>query len=360
VVPRTQKGFRRALSIVAPGSPLRLGVDRILLAKMGALLLVGDSPEVLAICSGGFLLDAEFSPQRLSELAKMDGAIIMSSDGSRIARANVHLLPDSGVPTTETGTRHRTAERVARSVDVPVIAVSEEMSIISVYYGESKRQLEPVGQILERTGQAIQTLERFRHRLNDVLAELARHEVDDQVTVRDVATAFQRGEMVRRLGEEVEILIAELGDEGRLARLQQIELLAGVQRELQLLHRDYASKGASCDKALVALKELSTDDVADLHEVAQAVGLAEAHSQSLSSLNEHLQARGLRILLRIPRLSESVAEHVADHFGNITEVLGANVQQLNRVETVGEIRARTIYEGLNRVRDSIRADVRQH
>jgi diadenylate cyclase len=359
VVPRTQKGFRRALTIVAPGSPLRLGVDRILLAKMGALLLVGDSPEVLAICSGGFLLDAEFSPQRLSELAKMDGAIILSSDGSRIARANVHLLPDSGVPTTETGTRHRTAERVARSVSVPVIAVSEEMSIISVYYGENKLQLEPVGQILERTGQAIQTLERFRHRLNDVLAELARHEVDDQVTVRDVAIAFQRGEMVRRLGEELETLIAELGDEGRLARLQQVELLAGVQRELQLLHRDYARPGGtSTNIALMALEALSTDDVGDLQEVAIAVGLADAHSQS--SLNDHLQARGLRILLRIPRLSESVAEHVADHFGDIAKVLSANVQQLNRVETVGEIRARTIYEGLNRVRDSIRADVRQH
>jgi diadenylate cyclase len=358
VVSRSPKGFRRALTLVAPGSPLREGVDRILLAKMGALLVVGDSPEVLAICSGGFLLDAEFSPQRLSELAKMDGAILLSSDGSRIARANVHLLPDSGVPTTETGTRHRTAERVARSVDVPVIAVSEEMSIISVYSGEAKRQLEPLGQILERTGQAIQTLERFRQRLDGVLAEVARHEVDDNVTVRDVAIAFQRGEMVRRLGEELEALIVELGDEGRLARLQQVELLAGVGRELHLLHRDYRGKSGKSKDPLAALEHLSSDDVADLDAVANAVGLIDHHGKTASPLHEHLHPRGLRILLRIPRLSEAVAEHVADHFADITSLRDATVQQLTRVEGVGDVRARTIRDGLNRVIDNIHADVR--
>src|SRR5437764_11443760 len=120
-----------ALASVAPGRPLREGLDRILQASMGALIVVGDGPDVLAICSGGFLLDAEFTPQRLSELAKMDGAITLAPDASRIARANVHLLPNPNVPTTETGTRHRTAERVARSIDVPAISVSEALSVIN-------------------------------------------------------------------------------------------------------------------------------------------------------------------------------------------------------------------------------------
>ena len=122
---------------VAPGTPLRDGIERIVRAKTGALLILGDGPDVLAICSGGFLLDAPFSPQRLSELAKMDGAIILGSRGQRLARANVHLVPDPSVPTTETGTRHRTAERVARSIPVPVVSVSEEMGVISVYAGGS-------------------------------------------------------------------------------------------------------------------------------------------------------------------------------------------------------------------------------
>jgi diadenylate cyclase len=358
VVSRTNKGLHRALSLVAPGSPLREGVDRILHAKMGALLVVGDSPDVLAICSGGFLLDAEFSPQRLSELAKMDGAIILSVDGSRIARANVHLLPDSGVPTTETGTRHRTAERVARSVDVPVISISEEMSVISVYSGEEKRQLEPLGQILERTGQAIQTLERFRHRLDAVLAELARHEVDDQVTVRDVAMAFQRGEMVRRIGDELNSMIVELGEEGRLAQLQQVELLAGVHRELHLLSRDYRTKVERGKDALNVLERLSTEDVSNLDVVARSIGLIDHASAGSNVLQVHLQSRGLRILLRIPRLPEGVAEHVADHFGTVSALLKATVNQLTQVESVGEVRARTILDGLRRTVESIRADVR--
>src|ERR1700694_4057433 len=139
-----------ALASVAPGQPLREGLDRIRQANKGALIVVGDGPDVLAICSGGFLLDAEFTPQRLSELAKMDGAIILAGDASRIARANVHLVPNPNVPTSETGTRHRTAERVARSIDVPVISVSEDMSVIAVYHGDIKHPLEPIPRLLNR------------------------------------------------------------------------------------------------------------------------------------------------------------------------------------------------------------------
>src|SRR5215218_8888763 len=158
--------LRDALARVAPGTPLRDGIDRVVRAKAGALLVIDDSPDVLAICSGGFLVDAPYSPQRLSELAKMDGAIIISTDGSRIARANVHLVPDPTVPTSETGTRHRTAERVARSLKVPVISASEEMGVINIYAGGSKHQLQDVGRLLDRANQALQTLERYKIRLD--------------------------------------------------------------------------------------------------------------------------------------------------------------------------------------------------
>src|SRR6202165_3595336 len=151
--------------LVAPGRPLREGLDRILQARMGALIVVGDGPDVLEICSGGFLLDAEFTPQRLSELAKMDGAIILAADTSRIARANVHLVPNPNVSTSETGTRHRTAERVARSLDVTVISASEDMGIISVYRHYQKPPLEATTRLLNRANQALQTLERYKSRL---------------------------------------------------------------------------------------------------------------------------------------------------------------------------------------------------
>src|SRR5499425_1221248 len=153
---RRSKALLDALSIVAPGQPLREGLDRVVKASMGALIVIGDGPEVLNICSGGFLLDAAFSPQRLSELAKMDGAIILASDASRIARANVHLVPNPNVPTSETGTRHRTAERVARSLDVTVISASEDMGVIAVYVGPYKYVLEEIPRLLNRSNQALQ------------------------------------------------------------------------------------------------------------------------------------------------------------------------------------------------------------
>src|SRR5215211_5643784 len=220
-----------ALGAVAPGTPLREGLDRIVKAKMGALVVVGDGPEVLSICSGGFLLDAAFSPQRLSELGKMDGAIILAADASRIARSNVHLVPDPTVPTSETGTRHRTAERVARSLEIPVISVSEDMGVINIYAGGSKHQLQDVGRLLDRANQALQTLERYKIRLDDAIANLTGVELEDVVSLRDVVAVVQRGEMVHRISDEIETMIIELGIDARLLRLQLDELYGDVDEE---------------------------------------------------------------------------------------------------------------------------------
>src|SRR6187401_1280009 len=195
--------LRESLATAVPGTPLRAGLERVVRGKGGALLVVDDGPEVLAICSGGFLVDAPYSPQRLSELAKMDGAIIISTDGSRIARANVHLVPDPTVPTSETGTRHRTAERVARSLKVPVISASEEMGVINLYAGGSKHQLQDIGRLLDRANQALQTLERYKARLDDAIATLTALELEDVVTLRDVVAVVQRGEMVHRIADEI-------------------------------------------------------------------------------------------------------------------------------------------------------------
>src|SRR5210317_127199 len=183
--PLANEPLRLALARVAPGTPLRDGIDRVVRSKAGALLVLSDEPEVLSICTGGFLVDAPFSPQRLSELAKMDGAIIISSDGGRIARANVHLVPEPTVPTSETGTRHRTAERVARSIGVPVISASEEMGVINVYAGGQKHQLQDTSRLLDRSNQALQTLERYTERVNNSLGGLTASEVEDVVTLRD-------------------------------------------------------------------------------------------------------------------------------------------------------------------------------
>lgn len=340
MVLRASPSLQRAVRLVAPGQALREGLDRILRAKAGALVIVGDGPDVLAICSGGFLLDAEYSPQRLSELAKMDGAIILSADASRIARANVHLLPDPRTPTVETGTRHRTAERVARSVDVPVIAASEEMSVITVYRHDDRHQIEPISDVLDRAAQALATLERYRNRLDSVLSTLTDHELDGHVTKRELAVALQRVEMVRRLGEETWGFTIELGNDGRLVQLQLEELLAGVDRERDFLAKDYRLPGVD------RLAGLSTENLLDLDEVIDVVWHGE---RTATKGKGELVPKGYRVLARIPRLSDTLIAQVAEHFGGLPKLVEASVAGLTRVEGVGEVRARAIRDGLARI-----------
>ena len=339
-----------ALAGVAPGRPLREGLDRILQANMGALIVVGDGPEVLAICSGGFLLDAEFTPQRLSELAKMDGAIILASDASRIARANVHLVPNPHVPTSETGTRHRTAERVARSIPVPVISVSEDMSMIAVYVGDLKHPLEPIQRLLNRANQALQTLERYKNRLDTVSGSLSALEVEDLVTVRDVATVLQRAEMVRRIAEEIEGYIVELGTDGRLVLLQLEELMGGVEDDRRLVIKDYSQADDTwqLSQAMSALADLSTEDLLDLKSVMSVLHLpADAGELDMS-----LQPRGYRLLSKIPRLPDAVIERIVQRFGNLQKIMRATIDDLDDVEGVGGTRARAIKDGLSRLAET--------
>lgn len=336
-----------ALTMVAPGQPLREGLDRILQANMGGLIVVGDGPEVLAICSGGFLLDAEFSPQRLSELAKMDGAIILAPDASRIARANVHLVPNPNVPTSETGTRHRTAERVARSIAVPVISVSEDLSVIAVYYGPIKHPLELTARLLNRANQALQTLERYKNRLDAVAGTLTALEVENLVTVRDVVTVLQRTEMVRRIAEEINGYIIEAGTDGRLVRLQLEELMGGVEDDRRLVIQDYSHTGEkwNLSEAMEALSQLTTEEILDLRAVTSVLHLPSGGAE----LDFPLQPKGYRLLHRIPRMPESVIEAIVARFGTLDKILDADVKDLDEVEGVGASRARAIKENLLRV-----------
>ena len=340
--------LRAALAQVAPGRSLREGIDRILQAGMGGLVVVGDGPNVLNICSGGFLLDAAFSPQRLSELAKMDGALILAADGSRIARANVHLVPDSAVPTTETGTRHRTAERVAKSLGVPVVAVSHRMSTISVYVGDRKHEIEPTPRVVNRANQALSTLERYRNRLDVDAASLSTLEIEDLVTIRDVINVLQRIEGVERIAEEIEAYIIELGEEGRLVRLQLVELIGGVEHDRRHIVRDYRGEDRKVplDVVLDDLSALTTEDLIDPAEVAHALRLPTV------ALDAAVAPRGYRMLSKIPRLPDPVIQNIVSTFGNLQKIMRATIDDLDDVEGVGATRARAIKDGLSRLAES--------
>ena len=340
--------MRDALARVAPGTPLRDGIDRVVRAKAGALLVLSDDANVLSICSGGFLVDAPYSPQRLSELAKMDGAIIISTDGGRIARANVHLVPDPTVPTSETGTRHRTAERVARSLGVPVVSASEEMGVINVYAGGSKRLLQEVGHLLDRANQALQTLERYKVRLDDAILSLTSAELEDAVSLRDVATVLQRGEMVLRIAEEIETMIVELGIEARLLRLQLDETYGDIEDELDLVIDDYVPVGRKASATLAEMAALSDDDVLDLRTAAAALHRAA----DPKDLDQEVAPKGLRLLNRVHRLSDDSASRIVEHFGGLARLQRATVPDLMEVDGVDDATAASIKETLQRVTET--------
>ena len=342
------EAMRDALARVAPGTPLRDGIDRVVRSKAGALLVLSDDADVLSICSGGFLVDAPYSPQRLSELAKMDGAIILSTDGGRIARANVHLVPDPSVPTSETGTRHRTAERVARSLDVPVVSASEEMGVINVYAGGSKRQLQEVGHLLDRANQALQTLERYKIRLDDAITNLTAAEVEDVVTLRDVVAVVQRGEMVHRVADEIETMIIELGIDARLLRLQLDELYGEIDDELDLVVADYMPPGRSVADTLAGMSRLDDDEVLNLRLAADAL----YPGGDSTDLGQEAAPKGLRLLHRVSRLPAEKATAIADHFGGLAKLQRATVDDLMSVDGVDEATARAIRETLSRVTES--------
>ena len=347
---RRNPELQAALAAVAPGQPLREGLDRILKAGMGALIVIGDGPEVLNISSGGFLVNAAFSPQRLSELAKTDGAIVLTADSGYIARANVHLVPNPNVPTEETGTRHRTAERVARSIGVPVISVSEDMAVVTVYTKTTRYQLEPITAILSRCNQALQTLERYKQRLNEESSNLTSLEVEDLVTLKDVVTLLQRAELVARISDEIERYLVELGSDGRLVQLQLRELMAGVEDERRLVVLDYFQADASWDleQAIDTLSDIDMDHLLDAEQVAHALHL----SGQTDDLDSSIQPRGYRMLARIPRMPEDLAERLIDHCGSLEKLSRASVEDLVAIDGVTEHWARTVKDALARIAES--------
>ncbi len=340
----------RALAQVAPGSPLRTGLDRILQSGRGALIIIGDGPEVLNICSGGFLLDAAYTPQRLSELAKMDGAIILAEDASRIARANVHLVPNPNVQTSETGTRHRTAERVARSLSMPTVAVSESRKEIQVYVGDQMHHLSSASRLLERSNQAIQTLERYRARLHVVSQNLTALEVEDLVTLRDVIEVLQRIEMVVRISAEIERNLVELGSDGRLVRLQREELMVGVEDDRRLLIKDYFVEDDLFDigSAMGALTSLDDEALFDDLTLAKTLRLGG----DSPDLDANMEPRGYRLLSKLPRVNDIVVKSVIDRFGTLGRILRATTAELEAIDGVGPGRATALKEGASRMAES--------
>jgi diadenylate cyclase len=363
---------RATLAVVAPGTELRDGLERIVRGNTGALIVLGFDDVVQAICSGGFELGAEFSATRLRELAKMDGAIVLDEAGSSILRAGVQLVPDPALPTQESGTRHRTAERVARQTGFPVITVSKSMRVIAVYADAQRYVLDDSAALLTRAHQALATLERYKRRQDQATGLLSALEIEDRTTVRDVAAVAQRLEMASRIADEIAGYLIELGTDGGLLALQLEELTAGSSQERELFLRDYAPPAPSGPQASPGagpqgpgvgprggvaglsadrLAGLSADELLDMQAVAAAVGHGPA-----DDLDQQVSPRGYRLLGRISRLPASAIDRLVDHFGGLQKLLSASVQDLRDVPGIDAVQAARVRDGLSRLAESALLD----
>lgn len=335
---------------VAPGTELREALDSIISADTGALIVIGDVERVETLCDGGFVLRVPFTHQRLFELSKMDGAILLDEECRTILKANVHLVPDASLPTVETGMRHRTAERVSRQTSALVVSVSQRRNVVSLYRAGRRVTVEDVTVVLAKANQALQTLQRYRIRLDEVVGRLTLLEFEDAVTIGDVVTVVQRSELVQRVAREVARYVDQLGTEGRLVAMQAEEVTANVADEHTLLLRDYlvAPGPRQTPAARLALSEMTQEQVLDDLVVAATLG----YPATTDVLEHHIRARGYRVLRRIPSLPASVVNRLVDRFSALAVLARATEEQLDEVDGVGARRARVIAEGLRRLRGS--------
>jgi diadenylate cyclase len=351
-LPEPDDALRTFLALLAPGTQLRDGLERILRGNTGALVVLGMDRTVESLCTGGFPLDVEFSATRLRELAKMDGAVVLSPDGSRIVMAAAHLMPDASIPTGESGTRHRTAERVAIQAGFPVISVSQSMRIITLYLRDQRYVLEHPNVILSRANQALATLERYKLRLDEVAGTLSALEIEDLVTVRDAMIVSQRLEMVRRIAGEIQGHIVELGTDGRLLALQLDELMAGVEEDRWMIARDYVPGAGRRIRTVEAILDelalLSATELLDLSLVGRGFG----YTAIPEALEGAVSPRGYRLLAKIPRIPPAIVDRLVEHFGGLQKLLAATIDDLQAVDGVGETRARSVREGLSRMAES--------
>jgi diadenylate cyclase len=338
----------RALDIVAPGTPLREGMDNIVHARTGGLIVIGEPEEISFMFSGGIRLDIDYTPALLYQVAKMDGAIVLDAEAERICWANVQLMPDPTIVSMETGTRHRTADRVSKQTSALVISISERRDVVSLYLEGMKYILQDIPTVLSKANQGLATLEKYRARLDQVSARLSAMEFEGGGVLHDVLSTLQRAELVTRMAAEVERYIIELGTEGRLIETQLEETVVGVAADREALVRDYAADDSerAVDATLLALSRLPHPDLLDFGRLAELLG----YDRKINTLDYQVSPRGHRILGRIPRLPRLVADRVIHRFGGLEEILAASEEDLESVEGVGE-RARDIREGLRRLQE---------
>lgn len=310
------------------------------------LEILGD---VLNIVDGGFSINVDYTPAKLYELAKMDGAIVLSADLKKILLANTQLIPSSDIPTTETGTRHRTAERTAKQTGELVISVSQRRNIITLFKGNFRYVLEDTSKVITKANQALQTVEKYKKVFDGKLSLLNEYEFNDIVTLENVIVAIQRAEMVMKVADEVKSAIYELGEEGILLQMQLDELIGDLETEELLIIKDYMvpNKKKNAEQILEEIKTITHEELMRSQVIAKLLGYEDFDNYE----EVGVFTKGYRVLNKIPRVPNNIVENLVKTFKSFQHILMADIPALDDVEGIGEIRARTIKQSLKRMQE---------
>jgi len=320
-----------------PGEPLRLGVDLIANKNAGALIVIGTSSKLDKISSGGITLNnCSYSPEMLSELAKMDGAIIVSEDVGKILKANVHLNPDDKIQTSETGTRHRTAQRTSSSINLPVVAVSEESSTIKVFDNSEVVEIEESSAILGRVNESLQSIDRMRRRFDEAVTNLGELELENSLTNQEVLQVIQRGELLTRLASQVRLEAEKLGTEAGLITIQIDSLESGVTSTLNLVLKDHlpGRKFRVTSKVLDEISELSYQELNTIDYLGSIL--------TKLPLDDISVPRGYRVLARLPDLPDNLHDSIVQKYKSLPKLLSAPTEKLYEIEGIGRNRAQQL------------------
>jgi diadenylate cyclase len=342
--------LKKIFAQITPGTVFREGLDNILDAGTGALVVLDKNENLEEILDGGFEINCRFTPQRLHELSKMDGAIILDGSATRIKYANVHLQPDKIFKTNESGTRHRTAQRVAKQTGNLTIAISERRNRITIYKGEFRYKVKNLADIMIEGSQAMKTFERYKHVLDRALQNITLLEFDGMVTLSEVVTVLQRFEMLVRIREEVEHSIIELGIEGKFLEIQLEELFKGVLKEEENFIKDYVNlrNGEGLDSNTVRnrLTELGDLELLESENIAGALG----YGRSAATFDMELNTKGYRILNKIARITRKDTDKIIINHKTLSKILELTEEELMEIRGISKFKARSIKKGLQRLR----------
>ncbi|MEK6850424.1 MAG: DNA integrity scanning diadenylate cyclase DisA [Nanoarchaeota archaeon] len=332
----TEEEFFSVLKMVAPGTNLRAALEAALKGGRGALMVV-DNDSLLPLIDGGFKVNCRFTHQRVAELAKMDGAMVLSRDAKRIEYANILLTPDSKIKTSETGTRHKAAERTAKQTGGLAIAISEKKHDITLYYKNIRYPIKSTEDIRRKVNENIQMLEKQRELFDSYTDKLNKLELRNYYSAEQAILVIQKGRLIQKIAEDLRKFIVELGSDGLLLKTRLKELISGVDKETLLVIKDYTNTDVKKTKNL--LESLSYDEILDAEKILRAL--------AYETLNQKKVIHGWRILSKTLLPEQDIASLIKSK-GSLGEILHSSARSY--FDILGEEKANLFKEEVEKIK----------